>query len=560
MKENQEIKEVDVLIIGSGPAGLTCATVAAQKGLRVLLVEKAPVFGGTAAQSGGAIWIPNNPVQPQVGIEDNHTSAETYLKNVLKDKYDSELINAFLQSGPEMVSYMEKNTPVKFSTFRFPDYFPDEEGASWGRSLFSISFDGTVLGSFVKKVRLPIIGYSTAFGTMQVSAMEAGVFTSVFKNAKSFFTVTGRFFQYLWHLIRFGKGAHLANGNALIGRLVKSNVDAKVEMWHNAPGLSLIQNKDRVEGAMVEYKGVPVKVIAKRGVVVASGGFGANPHLREKYYLKPEGHLNANPEENVGDGILAALAVGAAMGEKKEDQAVWAPTSVLKFKDGTYRRYPHFGPDRAKPGQIIVDISGKRFANEAAPYVPFVHTMKEKDINTAFLIADSRARAKYGLGFALAKPYPDLGFSKSGYLISAPTIKELAHKLNISAEALEETVKTYNEHAKQGHDPEFHKGENSYDASQGDPQHKPNANVGPLEKAPFYAVKIHPGDVNSCVGIKINKNAQAVNEQGEAIEGLYAIGVDSNSIFQGVYPGGGSGIGPAMTFGYRAALHLADNK
>lgn len=558
--QNQDTKEVDVIVVGAGAAGLTAATVAAKQGLKVLLVEKAEFFGGTTSYSGGGLWVPLNPAQERVGVKDDRAKIETYLKNVLKEYYDPELIDAFLKSGGEMVNYLETKASLKFWTYpQFSDYFPDEPGAGFGRSILAAPFDGSILGrKYLSQVRLPILGYYAIFGTMQVDgSLDGPVFVKATTSIKALLYTAGRFFKYLWHLVRFGKGAYLAHGNALIGMLLKSAIDAKVELWRCSPLLSLIKEGDKVTGAIVEHNGDPVRVTARKGVVIATGGFGGNSLLRAKYYLEPDAHVNANPKEVVGDGVLAAVAAGAAIGPQNPDQAVWAPTSTMKFKDGTYRRYPHFGTDRGKPGIIIVDLNGKRFVDEAEPYVTFVHKMKVQKIGKAFMIADRKGRAKYGLGFALPFPYPDLGFSSSGYLISAPTLRELAKKLGVDEAGLTETVKNYNLHAKDGRDPEFHKGENNYDIVQGDPENKPNPNVRGLEKGPFYAVELQQGDVGSAVGIKANKYAQALDENDNVVKGLYVVGSDTHNLFRGFYPGGGSGIGPGMTFGYRAALHLA---
>jgi len=237
---------------------------------------------------------------------------------------------------------------------------------------------------------------------------------------------------------------------------------------------------------------------------------------------------------------------------------VWAPISVFRNKAGdVITKYPHFGPDRGKPGTIVVAPDGKRFANEAEPYQFFVNTMNERKIGTAYLIADHRMLRNYGLGLALPAPLPYRKWIRNGYLTMGKTIRELAGKLGIDPDALEATITEFNRHARDGVDPEFNRGGNSYDNAQGDWTHKPNPNLEPLENAPFYAVPIHPGDVSSVYGLETSVDAQVMRADGTAIPGLYAVGLDQNTVMRGFYPGGGSSIGPAMAFGYRAAVKMA---
>ncbi|MCK9504586.1 MAG: FAD-binding protein, partial [Porticoccaceae bacterium] len=309
--------------------------------------------------------------------------------------------------------------------------------------------------------------------------------------------------------------------------------------------------------AIVQREGVAVTITAKKGVVLASGGFGANPELRAKYIPLADSHISVQPDENTGDGIRIGQEAGGALGAVNPENGVWAPVSIMVNKDGSLSKYPHFGPDRGKPGSIIVDQSGKRFANEAAPYQTFVNIMQKNNITTAYFIGDHKFLRSYGMGFALAAPYPIGHFIKNGYLIKAPTITALAAKLGINPQTLSETIATFNSHAKDGNDPEFNRGGNAYDNSQGDFNHTPNPNLAPLSEGPFYAVAIHPGDVSTVLGMKTTVDAQVMTEEGAVIDGLYAVGLDQNSVMRGVYPGGGSGIGPGMTFGYRAAKHLA---
>jgi succinate dehydrogenase/fumarate reductase flavoprotein subunit len=551
------MKAVDVVVVGSGAAGLTTAVVAAQAGLSVLVVEKAPYFGGTTAYSLGAPWIIANHHQKELGLEDDPRVGALYLRNVLGELYDVDKVAAYIASGAEMLAYMEANTECRWNGVPMPDYNPELDGARAGRTLLIRAYNGSVLGPYLRQLRRPLRGFSV-FGTMQVDLMEGPRLKSTFKSLPGFLYATRKMAGFLLDLARFGRGAYLANGNALVGRLMRSALDAKVEMWRDSPAMQLMSEGGAVTGIVIRRGAERVTVGARIGVVLASGGFGANADLRAKYIPYPSEHISVQPEENVGDGIRLGQEAGGVLGPINPENGVWAPVSVLRGKDGSILgKYPHFGPDRAKPGSIIVDTLGRRFVNEATPYQRFVRTMHERGVTRAYFLGDRRFLREYGMGFALPAPYLVGSLIRQGYLIEAPTIETLADKIDVDSATLKETVAKFNENAKQGIDPLFRRGENVYDHSQGDFEHKPNPNIAPLERAPFYAVVICPGDVSTVYGLKTNVDAQVLSENGAVIPGLYAVGLDQNSVMRGEYPGGGSGIGPGMTFGYRAALHLA---
>jgi predicted oxidoreductase len=300
-----------------------------------------------------------------------------------------------------------------------------------------------------------------------------------------------------------------------------------------------------------------MEIRARRGVVLASGGFGANAAWRQRYMPLAEAHISVQPDTNIGDGIRLAQAAGGALGPVNPDNGVWAPVSILRHADGRIDKYPHFGPDRGKPGSLIVDQSGQRFVNEAAPYQVFGQAMHAHQITKAWFIGNRRFLRQYGMGLALPAPYPIGRLLRAGYLEQAPTIAELARKIAIDPAALTATLDEFNHYARQGKDPAFHRGDSVYDASQGDFTHKPNPNLAPIEGGPWYALALYPGDVSSVLGLETNIHAQVLTPAGAVVEGLYAVGLDQNTVMRGTYPGGGAGIGPAMTFGYIAGKHLA---
>lgn len=550
----------DVVVVGSGCAGLTAALVCATRGLRVLVVEKTRYFGGTTAYSGGGAWIPHNKHQPAVGVSDSTQQVDTYLRAVMGPLYEEgdKKIAAFLRSGSQMVDWIESHSQVRFKPVPLPDYHVDKPGASAGRTILTEEFNGCALGrAGIRDMRYPLQGLS-AFGTMQLDPGDMGKMTGVFRGVGNFVFATRRVLRYLVDLLVYGKGTHMANGNALAGRLVASVRGVGVELWSHTVALEAITTDGRVEGIKVDRNGQTLSICATRGVVLASGGLGRSPEARK---VMPH-EWTAVPRGNTGDGNRIGVAVGGTLPPPNPMNGIFAPISLLHPKDPSkpIRRYPHFAIDRAKPGSIIVGPDGRRFANEAQPYQEFVSTMHARGIEKAYYIGDRTLLRKYGMGMALPAPYPIWRLLRQGYLIQAPTIAELAAKIGVPANALEETVKQMNGFAAVGKDTQFHRGANAYDQFYGDPEVKPNPNLGVCERAPFYALPIYPGNVSVFYGLTTDEDARVLRKDGKPVHGLYAVGLDQSPVFKGTYPGGGSSIGPAMTFGYRAGLSLVGEK
>jgi succinate dehydrogenase/fumarate reductase flavoprotein subunit len=561
---NSETFDCDVLVIGSGASGLAAAVTAAHRGLKVLVVEKEPKFGGTTARSGGWLWIPGTALAKNWGIVERPGAARAYLEHEAGPAFNAERVEAFLENGPKAVDFFTSNTAVRFDLpLVFPDYHAEAPGgAQGGRSMVARPFDGTQLGDHIKNLGAPLPEL-TVFGMMLGSGKEIVHFMRATRSVQSFIYVTKRLARHTWQVIRHGRGMVLTNGNALVGRLAKSAFDLGVPLWLSSPCKQLTVENGVVRGAVVERNGKQIKVIARRGVVLAAGGF---PHdvLRRKALFPhaPTGeeHWSPAPTGNTGDGLRLGESAGGRVDNTLPHAAAWVPVSQTTRADGTKGVMPHF-IDRAKPGVISVTRSGRRFGNEGNSYHDFVQAMVsacngEKEI-AAYLITDHRSIRRYGLGCVAPFPLPLRRHLKSGYLVRAGTLSELARKSGIDAAALEATVTEYNGTAVDGKDPLFGKGTKAYNRYQGDALHAPNPCIAPIKDGPFYAIKVVIGDLGTYAGLSVDRHTRVLDANRAPIPGLLAVGNDSVSIMGGNYPGAGITLGPALTFGYVAGSYLA---
>jgi succinate dehydrogenase/fumarate reductase flavoprotein subunit len=553
----------DVLVIGSGAAGFAAAITARKAGLDVLLVEKSGCFGGTSAISGGYIWIPGNALARSAGLTDSPEQAREYLRGELDGRYDREFIDAFLEHGPRMVDFFVGAIGIPFSvSMQMPDYHPDAAGAALGRSLHVKPVSGRVLGKEFSRLR-PLPRELSLFGMGVSSGSDLSHLYNFGRSIASTLRVGLLLAKYGIDLLRFGRGQHLSNGNALIARLARALVfDLHAPVWTYAPATRLLYENGRVAGAVVTKNGQPIEVRASRGVVLASGGFAHDLERRTKLYPHPAGleeHVSLAAPGNTGDGARMAEAVGGYIDAEAVNAAAWMPLSRVPRPDGSWGPILH-SVNLGKPGVIAVLRNGKRFVNESLSYHDFVETLISlPDVESpagAFVICDHRAFGKYGLGYA--KPFlPLQGLIDSGYLIRADTAEELAKAAGIDPAALVQTLRDFNRHAAVGEDPEFGKGKNAYGRFLGDMSHAPNPCVAPIDKAPYYAIWMYPGDIGSFAGLKTDASARVLRSDGTPVPGLFAIGNDMASAFKGSYPGGGTPLGLGMTFGYIAGRMLA---
>jgi succinate dehydrogenase/fumarate reductase flavoprotein subunit len=561
-----EVHECDVLVVGSGAAGMAAAVTARHRGLDVLIVEKEPRFGGTTARSGGWLWIPGTSLARAFGIQEAPDAARTYLRHEAGNNFDAARVDAFLAAGPEAVDFFTTQTAVRFDMpLVFPDYHAEAPGgAQGGRSMVARPFDAGELGSHIKNLGAPLPEL-TVFGMMLGSGKEIIHFMRATRSLTSAIYVAKRLSRHLMDVLRHGRGMTLTNGNALAGRLAKSAFDLNVPLWLSSPVRELIIEDGAVRGAIVARDGRSIRVRARRGVVLACGGF---PHdvARRKAMFRhaPTGveHFSPGSVGNTGDGLRLAETAGGRVEDRLPNAAAWVPVSLTRRKDGSRGVMPHF-IDCAKPGVIAVTREGKRFANEGDSYHDFVQAMmkvaKPDEEIATFLICDHKTLRKYGLGCVPPFPMPLGHHLRSGYLMRGATIEALAAQAAIDPKGLADTVAQFNVTAAEGRDPAFGKGSRAYNRYQGDALHGPNPCVAPITGGPFYAIKMVIGDLGTYAGIVTDADARALDADGRVIPGLYAAGNDMASIMGGNYPGAGITLGPALTFGYIAGRHLAES-
>jgi len=563
-KANIELYECDVLVAGSGCSGMSAAITAKHSGLDVLIVEKEPRFGGTTARSGGWLWIPGTSLARAWGINESLDEARTYLRHEAGNSFDAARVDAFLAAGPEAVDFFTSKTAVRFDMpLTFPDYDAEAPGGKQGgRSMVARPFDGRELGDHIKDIGAPLPEL-TVFGIMLGSGKDIIHFMRATKSLTSAVYVAKRLSKHFMNVLRYGRGMTLTNGNALAGRLAKSAFDLKIPLWLSSPVRELIMENGAVRGAIIERNGRRVRIFARRGVVLACGGFPHDIERRKAMFPHaPTGreHTSPGPTGNTGDGLRLAESAGGRVEDSLPNAAAWVPVSVTHRKDGSKGVMPHF-IDRAKPGVIAVMRDGARFANEGNSYHAFVQQMmkaaKPGEEVAAWLVCDHRALRQYGLGAVPPFPMPIGQYLNSGYLIKGNTLEELAGKADIDASGFATTVAQFNNTAAEGRDPAYGKGSRAYNRYQGDANHGPNPCVAPIEQGPFYAIKMVIGDLGTYAGIRTDAQARALDAGGQVINGLYAAGNDMASIMGGNYPGAGITLGPALTFGYIAGRHLA---
>ena len=539
----------DVVVMGSGAAGLTAALVAAKAGNTVAVLEKADHFGGTTAISGGGIWIPASPQAKAEGVDDSIEVARNYVLGVVGNRAERALIDAYLNNGPEMIEWLEANSETVFQISPpSSDWYPEVPGAvDFGRLLAPSEYDGKKLGKNFHRLQRPRQEFNAPNG-MMIDLFDLPYIAKL-PSPGALWYMAKIAIRFALDKSKLGRGSRLTMGNALAGRLLHSAVDAGVDLFESTPVEAIVTADGKVTGVRATVKGVSTEIDANKGVILASGGFSANAEMRKAYIPFAQQHVSILPYENTGDGILSAQAVGAVMGAENHVNAVWAVVSKRTREDGYIQRYAHL-IDMSKPGCIAVNKAGKRFGNEAS--VHFVEAMHATGTVPAHIIANAKFIKKYGMGLVLPGGGKIKEMVACGYMKTATTLAELAAQIGVDASGLEATATKVNADALTGKDTQFGKGDSQIDREIGDPKHTPNACFGALGNGPYYAIEIFPGDGSTTVGVKIDDQCRVIDQNGAPIAGLYAAGLDANSIWQGKSPAHGCNVGPAMVTGYIA--------
>lgn len=552
----------DVIVAGSGSAGMTAAVRAAAQGLKVLVVEKAHKIGGTSATSGGVTWIPNHGL----GTDDSREQAITYINAVANGPVRPDRIDAFLESGPRMIAFL-KDIGMEPTPMPWPDYFPEAHGARADRSVVFPKYDGRRLGALFPLVREQFTRfklmnrYTLDFVEANTISMRAGGWL------RELLKVTLRYWTDLGTR-RIGRRDRLFSlGAALIGPLIERYVALGGEFligW----GVKELEVADgRVAGVVIERYGKRRTVHARHGVIVCAGGFEWSQELRNRFFTIPgDTRFSSTPEEaNRGEVLEAGIALGAAT--EFTETGWWVPTMSLPLPEVSNFEEIHQAVfDVGRPHSVCVNRNGDRFVDEACGYDRFGNAMLEDQLKTGantpcWLVFDATFRYKFTAGGIMPTALmPDRKIPADWwdqYVFRAPTLRELAAKIDLDADKLEATVARMNEYARTGVDPEFGRGDNVYDRNFGDPKIAPNPCLGPIDKAPFYAIPVNLGDLGTKGGLKCDAQARVLDAQDRPIPGLYAAGNASGSPFGNAYPGAGGTIGPAMVFGFIAADMVA---
>lgn len=559
---------VDVLVVGSGNGGLTAALCCYEMGAEdVLVIEKSELYGGTSSISGGGVWIPCNRYAKASGAEDSLDNARTYLSNCIPAErgVPEEMIDAYLENGHKMVDFLHERTQVRYVDLEhYPDYYSDKEGAMPGhRSMEPETINADKLGSEFRTLRRThpmmhlggLIGFTQVEAALLMAQMPGWVGVAMKMVFKYILDIP-------WRLFGDKYARRLATGCAGVARLRVSMQDRDMPLWLNTPMQSLITEEGRVIGALVEKDGQTLRVQARKAVILAAGGFEHNQEMREKYLPRPTNRWwSAGHQGNTGDAINECLKLGAKM--HMLDSAWWCNT--ISVPGETIPRLSIM--EKSYPGSIVVNPAGERFSNESQNYMAYTLETFEKHSDEypcvpSWQIFDANFRATYFVGpMYNSKLRPDwllpASYEAEGFFAIADTIRELAQKIDVDPDGLEKTIEKFNGYAESGKDLDLQRGDALYDRYYGDARVEPNPCLGPVAKAPFYAMKIDPGDFGTQGGMATTTNAEVVHESGAPIAGLYAIGNCSAAVLPN-YPGPGSTLGPAMTFAYQAAKHICD--
>ena len=548
-------KSVDLLIAGSGGGGMVAALAALDSGIEPLVVEKQALVGGATGMSGGMVWLPNNPLMQADGVPDSHEDGLAYFDAVVGDIGEVSSParrEMFLTAGNEMIDFLVGQGVRMVRCPGYTDYYPNHKGGNAaGRSVEGIPWDAAALGDWSGKLQRMDKNWNRGF-VVKTSEL---VIVQYFNRSPRAFALAMRVFLRT-RLARLRGRDILTNGASIIGQMLKSLIDVRPDppLWTNTGVEDLIVEDGRVVGARVARDGATLNIEARKGVLLAAGGFSHNAEMRRRYSGDQPNEAKwslANPGDT-GEVLQTAMRLGAKT--DLLDEAWWLPTVFVADP-----RARSVGSGRQRPGAIYVDGTGKRFCNESNSYVEVGKAMYANKAVPCWQVFDEGYLGRYVSG---ANPFQKRTIPEAvieqGSVKRADTIGELARQIDVPADALEQTVQRFNEFAAKGLDPDFGRGQSAYNICLGDPGYKPNAALGPIDRGPFYATQVFPADVGTCGGVITNEHAQVLDENDRVIDGLYATGNITATVMGRNYLGAGGSIANTMVFGYVAARHAAD--
>ncbi|GAY16778.1 3-ketosteroid-delta-1-dehydrogenase [Mycobacterium sp. shizuoka-1] len=547
--------EVDLLVVGSG-TGLAAALAAHERGMSVLVVEKSAHVGGSTARSGGALWLPASPVIAECGGVDTARRAQTYLDAVVAGSAAPERSAAYVTHLPATVEMLRRTTPMKlFWAKEYSDYHPEAPGGSAaGRTCECRPLNTAILGEYLPDLRPGIMEVSIPMPTTGADYRWMNLMSRVPR--KGLPTILKRLAQGVGGLA-LGR-RYAAGGQALAAGLFAGAIRAGIPIWLRTTLTELVTDATGVTGAIVEHQGAAVTVTARRGVVLAAGGFDHSMDMRWKFQSESlDRNLSLGAESNTGDAIRIGQDIGADIALM--DQSWWFP-AVAPLPDAAPAVML---AERSLPGSFIVDQNGRRFANESADYMSFGQRVLQLEaagtpVADMWIVFDQQYRNSYVFAAELfpRMPIPQHWYD-AGIAVRADDFAELAAKMGVPVEDFTSTVTLFNENAFAGEDPDFGRGRSAYDRYYGDPTITPNPNLRPLVKGPFYAVRMVLSDLGTCGGLRADERARVLREDGTVIGGLYAIGNTAANAFGNTYPGAGATIAQGLVYGYVAAQDAA---
>jgi 3-oxosteroid 1-dehydrogenase len=545
-------RSVDLLIVGSGGGGMVAALAALDAGIEPLIVEKQDLIGGSTGLSGGMVWMPNNPLMRADGVADSHEEGLAYFDDVVGDiglASSPARREAFLTAGVEMLNFLQRLGVRMVRCPGYSDYYSNSKGGNAaGRSVEGAPFDSAALGTWSDRIQPSMAkNYGFVVKTNELRAVQY-----VNRSPRTFAIAARVFLRTRLAALRHRE--LLTNGASFIGQMLKALIDiGDPPIWTGAAMEDLIVEDGRVVGARITRDGATVNVRARKGVLLAAGGFGRNAEMRRQYGGDQPNEAKwtiANPGDT-GEVLQGAMRLGAKT--DLLDEAWWLPMAFIPDASAA-----SLGQGRQRPGAIYVDGAGKRFCNESNSYVEVGKAMYAAHAVPCWQVFDQGYVSRYVTGANLfaRRRVPEALIDK-GVIKRSDTLAGLAEQIKVPADELVRTVARFNEFASRGLDPDFGRGQSAYNDCLGDPGHRPNAALGPIDRAPYFATRIFPGDVGTCGGVITDEHARVLDEDERVIEGLYATGNITATVMGRNYLGAGGSIANTMVFGYVAAKHAA---